>query len=200
MPPDILSSELSIFFSARARKRRARFPGTGRNGVAGGCSDQRRQILGASGPIDGGQHGLSEALQHAAVGVRKCIAPEPRKLREFRSISRPTRTGTASMERMPSARQLSRSTRASSFGIIAAEQRSGLHALPGKTGSHLQACTDGRSIQAGTGATNHEIRIGVRRARWQRPRREPEFARVPQPIAEPRQDRNRAPPPGAAQR
>ena len=62
---------------------------------------------------------------------------------------------------MPSARQLSRSTRTIGLGIVAAQQRSSLHALSGETGSHLQARADGRSVRAGTGTTDHEIWIGI---------------------------------------
>ena len=73
----------------------------------------------------------------------------------------PTRTGAARMERMPRARQVSRSTRGSSS---VSSQRSSVPVLthsPEKPEPTCKARADGRSVGAGAGAADHEIRIGV---------------------------------------
>ena len=73
MPPESFSSELSIFFSGSGAEAKSTLPGAGANRGAGLAGDQGRQVLGAGGTVDGGEHGLGEALQHPAVGLRKAV-------------------------------------------------------------------------------------------------------------------------------
>ena len=75
MPPEFFSSAgtFAIFRFFVGAEAKSTLPGVGAKRVGRGCGAERRQVLGASGTVDGGQHGLGEALQHSLVGIRKCI-------------------------------------------------------------------------------------------------------------------------------
>ena len=74
-------------------------------------------------------------------------SPDAEKTSRMPTDFSPDSNGAARMERMPSARQLSRSTRTSSSVSSQWSSGPGLHALPRKTRAYLQARADGGSIR-----------------------------------------------------
>ena len=122
---------------------------------------QRRQIHGASGAVDGGQHRFHQALQHPAIALRKRVGLPRENFQNSNCFSTHAHGSSEHGANPQSAATLAihPSIR---LGVVAAQKHAGLYTFPGKTRSHLQACTDWRSVRARTGATNHKIRIFVR--------------------------------------
>src|SRR5262249_7549134 len=117
------------------------------------------QVFGARGAVHGGEHGLCQALQVAAVVIGKDIGLTGKSFDNSDGLfTDPDGNGEDGSD-VESAASVGVNP-GIEFAVIAAKRASRLHAIAGESAADLKSDADRGRTGTGAGAAFHEMRIG----------------------------------------